>query len=109
MFRFVELKKENGRRERKSGKRSSLFDVEKEENRDFIQNVSFRATILQRKKADEKRRSTRSSLLNIRHLCKEENRGFYLECFVQRCSWNGTEGRKREGRAMRKEKPIYSV
>lgn len=87
----------------------SIFDAEKEENRDFIQNVSFRATILQRKKADEKRRSTRSSLLNIRHLCKEENRGFYLECFVQRCSWNGTEGRKREGRAMRKEKPIYLV
>lgn len=106
-FREIEERKQEN--EKVESVLRSIFDAEKEENRDFIQNVSFRATILQRKKADEKRRSTRSSLLNIRHLCKEENRGYYLECFVQRCSWNGTEGRKREGRAMRKEKPIYLV
>lgn len=72
-FRGIEERKRN---EKVESVLRSIFDAEKEENRDFIQNVSFRATILQRKKADEKRRSTRSSLLNIRHLCKEENRGF---------------------------------
>lgn len=99
MFRFVELKKENGRREGKSGKRSSLFDAEKEENRDFIQNVLFRATILQRKKADEKRRSTRSSLLNIRHLCKEENRDF-----ISNVSCNDARGMERKEENGREER-----
>lgn len=46
--------------------------INKEENRDFMQNVSFRANDSMKKK----RGSTRSSLLNIRYLCKEENRDF---------------------------------
>lgn len=46
--------------------------INKKENRDFMQNVSFRANDSMK----EKRGSTRSSLLNIRYLCKEENRDF---------------------------------